>query len=174
LFKLGDLIGWDTNSVMRTFAHFLRLHVERGDRDAIADTTRQALDAASAQLGATDPGHASLSRIAGVALGATGAHDLALAALEHAWDVLHDSLVVRDELATELAVVLAACGHFSEAAELLDLAPDSDQDLRTLRRFVHRAIGRATAAEPADIEPTNIRAEAQRYLQQRLFALVQP
>jgi hypothetical protein len=170
--KLGAMVGWDTTSARRVFARLLRRLVAEDARDALADTTRRVLDAASAQLGSRDTGYASLSRIAGIALGAVGAYDLARAALEHAWDILRDAQAVRDDLAVELALVLAACGRFPDAMKVLLGVSDSDDATRLLG-FVRRAMGEPLAPIPADAE-LDIRAESRRRLERRLAELAQP
>jgi hypothetical protein len=171
IMTMGYAIGWDATTTLRTFAKILERLVVESDLDALAATTQWVLVAASDQLGAMDPGQGALSRVAGIALGAAGDQDRALLALEHAWEVLHDSHSVRDELAAELASILAVSGRFSDAARLLALVSELDDDSAKLRRFVRRAIGEPTATVPNELQHFDLRVETRHYLKRRLAAL---
>lgn len=173
LMKLAEALGWDVDSVRRTFAQLLRRLVANEDVEELTDWIPLALDAASLQLGSEDPDYAMLCRIAGVAFGAAGHFSEAFLPLQHAWNRLHGFVSFRDSLTVELALVLVWLGRFVEAIEMFELVPALALDEDATRAYQYALLA---AAAPMPVElgaRTSYQpSDAAAYFERRLLEIV--
>ncbi len=167
---LADGLGWDASFVTQSLAQFLWLLVTLDAHETLLMLVDRALHAASEQLGARDPGYGTISRITGLALGAAGHFERASEQLRDAWELQRQiSTDPHTELTTELAMVLAARGRFSDASMLLRLTPSPSEDTAArVWRFILRGAGEPLAKESVEPEPIDIQAEARKCCNEQL------